>query len=582
MIFVYRIEIPVDAGDGINHYFISEIAPRKPIFYLDHWGKPFFTLLSSAFSFWGFKGILVFNVLLYVISCFVAFKIFDILQVNNVLKTLFPIFILFSYDSFYTISAGLTEPLFACVSICAAYFLLLKKHMYFALFVSILPFCRSEGQLVILIATIIFIYQKQFKILPLLLFSHFVYGIIGWLALNDFLWYFNNNPYPNESIYGSGKWYHFLINSKNYLGYVGLLFSIFALFTGLQQFIQKKIKAEHYAFLFFGFSLFFGILLFHSYFWATGTKGSLGLTRVMMQATPLFFILMIYFVSKIQVKKLETSKKLFYQFQFYIHVSVFFIAGIFLFQQFKRISKDEVQEQFFEKEIVKAAVFTKNNAPTTSTIFYHHPLVAFGMGINMYEKNKQFVHASFLDSNFIQKKIKNRDIIIRDSQFGPVEMGLNTESMKTLKHLNLVHSFVPHIEGKHYHGETWKIDVYQYNTKHKKEPREIFSPLRSARNLNVDKEFIDLLDTTFHAGSGKILKIKINSSIQPIHLILDQENPADYRGHELKVNKNQEYVFKIKHNRKIKLYLWNPQNKNGNISLDTLFISKIQYPPIEK
>src|ERR1700751_4484090 len=50
-------------GDCYAHYKIAHYAFKYPRLFLDLWGKPVFTLLSSPFAQFGFIGIKIFNIL---------------------------------------------------------------------------------------------------------------------------------------------------------------------------------------------------------------------------------------------------------------------------------------------------------------------------------------------------------------------------------------------------------------------------------------------------------------------------------------------------------------------------------------
>jgi hypothetical protein len=49
-------------GDSIGHYLLAHHAWKYPNLFFNHWGKPVFTMLSSPFAQFGFKGVKLFNV----------------------------------------------------------------------------------------------------------------------------------------------------------------------------------------------------------------------------------------------------------------------------------------------------------------------------------------------------------------------------------------------------------------------------------------------------------------------------------------------------------------------------------------
>ena len=59
-------------ADNFIHYRLSRYAFQHPQFFIDHWGKPLFTILSSPFSQFGFQGIKVFNVIIGLLAAMFA------------------------------------------------------------------------------------------------------------------------------------------------------------------------------------------------------------------------------------------------------------------------------------------------------------------------------------------------------------------------------------------------------------------------------------------------------------------------------------------------------------------------------
>ena len=71
-----------DNGDSVQHYLISKYAWQHPVLFLDHWGKPLFTLLSSPFSQFGMEGMKVFNLIVFTSTLFLTGKIAQNLQLS--------------------------------------------------------------------------------------------------------------------------------------------------------------------------------------------------------------------------------------------------------------------------------------------------------------------------------------------------------------------------------------------------------------------------------------------------------------------------------------------------------------------
>ena len=225
---------PPNTGDGLIHFFISQASWSDPILFLNHWGKPLFTLFSSPFSQFGYEGIVVFNCIVFSLTIIISWKIFDYYNIKKAISIIFPCILFSIPDINETILSGLTEPFFNLVLILSVYFFIKEKYLFFSLLVSTIPFCRSEGQLVVLLAIPILVLLKQYKAILFLGVGFLIYAIFGSIFLNDFFWYFNDSPYKmDNNIYGSGEWLHYLKSYPQYLGFPGLIAFILGLISFL-------------------------------------------------------------------------------------------------------------------------------------------------------------------------------------------------------------------------------------------------------------------------------------------------------------------------------------------------------------
>ena len=64
IILAFFSEGSYGGADDITHYRFSRYAFKYPEFLLNHWAKPFYTLLIAPFSQIGFLGVRLFNVIL--------------------------------------------------------------------------------------------------------------------------------------------------------------------------------------------------------------------------------------------------------------------------------------------------------------------------------------------------------------------------------------------------------------------------------------------------------------------------------------------------------------------------------------
>ena len=132
-----------DSGDGVMHYIIAKSAVQHTWLFFDHWGKPFFTLLSTAFCQLGYTGVCIFNGICIILSAYLVKRISKkILGIDNSIPFLLT---LFTPILFGTGFAGLTEPLFALVLTAGVYLLIENKITAACVLLSFLPFVRTEG-----------------------------------------------------------------------------------------------------------------------------------------------------------------------------------------------------------------------------------------------------------------------------------------------------------------------------------------------------------------------------------------------------------------------------------------------------
>ena len=73
--FSLFVPFETDTGDSVVHYFFARYAFQNPMLFLDHWAKPFFTLLASPFAQFGFSGMKLFNGLAGLLSAWLAYCI---------------------------------------------------------------------------------------------------------------------------------------------------------------------------------------------------------------------------------------------------------------------------------------------------------------------------------------------------------------------------------------------------------------------------------------------------------------------------------------------------------------------------
>jgi hypothetical protein len=544
-------EVPNDVGDGIMHFFISNASWEHPELFLHHWGKPLFILLSSTFAQLGFYGMVIFNIIVFCLTVIISSILLRKNKVPIHFQILFPLILLKAHDIANTILGGLTEPLFNLSLVLALFFLSEKRYFWFALVVSTMPFLRSEGQLPLILALGILLFAKQIKYIPLLAASFIIYGFAGLFVYHDFLWYFNQSPYEmSNNIYGVGTWNHYVLSYKNYLGNPGLYIFLLAI-PSFFYMLRKKLKVDWDLWI-FSYGVFFGVLIAHSYFWATGQNGSLGLTRIATQGVPLFLIMNILAINNHPWSKNEIAKWV---------TSIFALGIIYALITTKYYPK---KMEPLDAEILKAAAYLKSQNLENKNVYYHSPLLSFEYGENPLNKNNRLIYYSFTDlDNDLRTTLKPGDLIVRDSHFGPLEMLLPLEKIKNHPNLQVVKHFLCKNQVDDALNEQEGVMILEYKPNFANQ----YQGGDTTLNINENLEFIGLNSFFKHSSSTFKIKLLLNTKYDGFALVYDHNHGLKYQMTDLKANENFEQEFVIHADGKTKIYIWNPRKLKGKVVL---------------
>lgn len=444
--------VPVDIGDGIQHFSIAEISWKHPIFLLDHWGKPLFTLLSSPFAQFGFKAYISFNILVFFATCLIAFRLFKHAACGLSYYFLFPVLLLCVPDYTYCILGGMTEPLFGLILVALIYCGWRNHWVLFAVIASFAPFVRSEGMLVIILGIVLLLLNKQWRWLPLIFTGFVIYGVIGGFVFDSFWWFFEQDPYPKTSIYGSGNWYHYLINLDDHTGVLTLLvFPLSAIGWIIYQRNNPGSKTFYTAI--FGISIYIGIVAIHSYLWAYGLKGSLGLTRIATLGLPAVLLILLIGAS-FWTRKLS--------FRWRAVLLGLICAGIG--KEFAEL-KYPVKQNPLQSILIQATDYCKTNFKEEK-IYYMSPLVAWRAGENVKDPDSRFKQFYFHADQANIAALEEGSIVIRDPVFGPVEQGLPLDFVQNNPGLVEIKTFSSEEVYPLFTKEPLKIRIFKVVKKH--------------------------------------------------------------------------------------------------------------------
>lgn len=564
--FLNKNANPVDSGDGLMHFFIAEASWHHPVYFLDHWGKPLFNFFASPFAQFGIKGVVIFNILLFFFTCIVGRKLMNKLNTPLGLQLLFPFILLIANDYSLTILAGLTEPLFNLILLVCALLLVNKKWIWFAIIVSFLPFSRSEGQLPIVLAFILLVINKQYKLIPLLGVGFFSYAFIGWGLKDNFWWFFTDNPYSMDNgIYGKGTWDHYLISYRNYLGNPGLYVLILGVPLSIYFLFKRKWEFVQFELAFFSYGVFLGIVGLHSYFWATGQNGSLGLTRIATQGMPLFLLLNIGYIGRMEWPR----KK--YAFILWCVVCISLATALIKTNRYPYLPS------MLEVQLSKTKEFIRSHLKSKTKVYYSFPYFGYLMNENPLITSNNKV-TNFYAGHFLERDLKHLfkkgDFIVWDSHFGPKEAGLPLDLIAKHKELVLVKEYlfgtdniriyqiIPVAEQKTIVESNWiSIDDIEAKIEPKNEYTNVYP--------NLDKDSIQ-----------RELEFIYFSETPDVNIVFDNGKIEDYCTNN--VQKGDSIVLKFQLPKGItpKLYIWNPKKKRTNVVLKNCRYRKVLYPKV--
>lgn len=397
--------------DSFMHYLIARFAPAHPELFLDHWGKPLFTILSAPFAAFGFTGIRIFNILCGISTAWLGYKSAVHLKWESAWAVI-PM-ILYNALFFVTCISGLTEPLFALILMSSVYLYLKEKYVLSSLIISFLPFVRSEGNLMILLWAVSLSAEKKWTTLPFVLTGTMVLSIVGGIIKSNVFWLWTENPYQGAAdVYGSGDLLHFIRANRETFGVPQTLMAaagLCALCIGLLRTRSwKDFKIQIPLLLMAGsFTLY---LAAHSWFWYKGLYGSAGLIRVMAAVVPMasmMCVLGLNFVMKFL--PVPTWIK---------QACILIILGYVVYDPF---FQHKLPYALSERQEIMKKVALWYPDSGCKRVFTAHPYFVYAAGLDNFDpEQRQYLQAA------ISVPLRETDLIIWDNQFGPNECHLDS------------------------------------------------------------------------------------------------------------------------------------------------------------
>ncbi|MCB9205177.1 MAG: hypothetical protein H6603_09405 [Flavobacteriales bacterium] len=415
-------------GDSLAHYRLARFSWEHPIYLLDHWGKPFFTLLAMPSTLLGFKGIQFFNLLCGIVSVLLIAGIAKELKLRYHWLAV-PI-VLFTPIFFQEFFSGLTEACFAMLLLLSIWLRLKKQFAVSLVVMSFLPFVRTEAILLIGWFGMQDMLERKSAQVALLLAGTVLYSLIGWAAKGDILWLINEMPYTGgDNIYGSGKLFHYFQIMPEKIGRATLVATAFGL-TVIAFRFRNKAKEDRWMVNYVVIPAFI-YLTFHSIMWYVG-KVSLGLPRMLAVVVPLFTIVIIYGFN--WLNSMFTSRFIVifcWLLSFYVVVNTYNCVQL------------PVPLGEEEKVLEQVAEYIRQNELTEHKIHYYslYNEVSLGLDPHQPEQCQQVVH----NRSNPHEEVKPGSLVIWDAHFSPNEGAMPLENLLNNEHFEVLKVFKPEV-----------------------------------------------------------------------------------------------------------------------------------------
>lgn len=453
--FVYLLVIlflsngTFDYGDGLSHYFISRYSWKYPHLFLDDWGKPLFTLISSPFSQFGLKGITLFNIICGLAASWVACLIARKLEIP--LSYFAVIFTCSAPIYFSVMNSGLTEPLFSLMLIWCIWLCMNERYNLSAVIFSFLPFVRAECGFVLPLFLIYYIIKKKYYTLLLLPVGTVFYSIAGAFYYKNIFWLISHNPYSsaNSGSYadaGKGVLWTYI---KDYHNITGVALAVLLLLgmiwiAGGNYFYRKPQenkapKRLEEILLIYGCA--FAIFIGHSLVWGLGIFPTLGLDRYMSTPIPLDSIIALRGLQLITAIPLMKKKN------WVGNIAGVLFSVYILYSPYTLWYKVPFTRGQTEEVAAKAVSWLKKSKYANNKVYYMDPYMTVCLNVDPYDfkARGELWQLSHVHPG---KDMKQGDILMWDAHFGAEEGQMKLTDLLNDTHLKQLNVFKPDVPFK--------------------------------------------------------------------------------------------------------------------------------------
>ena len=443
---------PVAEGgaDNYAHFNIARWAFRYPHLFLDHWGKPVYTIVAAPFSLFGFVAVRILNSVLGLLAGWFVWKLTEKLKLENAWFAV--VVAVFTPIYFALMSTGMTEIIFSLILVLSVYLFFSERYSASAVLVSFLFLARTEGLAFELLFMIALLVKKQYRAIPLLATGFLVFSFIGLVFhYHDFWWLYNKRPYATggPTVYGRGDWYHFIVTMPNYLGYLLAFFLFGGSILMVYDWFRERVNLTGLAFIKILLILgtFWGYFFIHSYLWWKG-ETSAGLQRVMAGVSPMLGIIALSVFEKIT--KIKIVKKIIIPVLVLFSVAVVYDAG--------RFYQRSIGYDLSAEILNRTTQWLEQSGSLSHKLVMHNPYFSFSTEIDAWDNN--VVQYGFSNNDAPEEGLPDSTIFIWDAHFSAHEGGLPLEKIMNNPNFEVVQYFDPVVPFKAF-GLDYQIVIFR-------------------------------------------------------------------------------------------------------------------------
>jgi hypothetical protein len=465
-------------ADNVNHYFLSRYSFIHPEKFLNPWGRPLYTILSSPFAQFGFQGIKLFNVFLGLLTSYFAFLLVKRLKMS--LSWLVIIFVIFMPEYFMMLFTALTEVLCGFVLVLAVWLFFEKRYIASAIVISFIPFARAESFIFFPLFILAFILMRKYKAIIFLFTGFLFFCIVGTYQYNDFFWPITQFPYALkvqvQAYLHKGDFWEFF-NAR--IGIWGLFLEVmllFGIFAMIYPLFDKKneSKIESISEILLVLSPVVLYFFFHSYVYWKSLGGSLGLIRVIAAILPLSAVIcmrgFLFIFERLPGKSVG---------------KMIFLTAAILFIIYTNFTTHKYPVPLGEEEVVlkKAADWLKKSPYSKHFLYYTDSNIPFFLDLDPYDP--RFSSKKYLPTNL--SYLPDSSILFWEAHFGSNECELPFDSIIINPGFKLLKFAKPDVPKTTFGGYLYEADVFL------KLPPGHFSNYESVREF-LENDELNLLE----------------------------------------------------------------------------------------